>query len=639
MPDLIQQFRNQLGRKEYEQLEDTWLELLEADAAVDDMLGLVELAERYGPVGTARFLLGLLAETLRDRKRYEDQLKVLRALVPMSGNDQSLASQIAESLRRVNPGDELIDKLLQKTGLSYGEPLGSSLKSLDLHLKFRPGTPVFDTELGAGRVERLDLLLDKIVLDFRNGPSLSLPIESALQRLRPAADGGFLSRLDSDRRSLKALADEQPARLLVLYLRDTGQRAGVDELRTGLSEVVPEARWESFWNSARKELAADPHIVVHTRPTRSFQWSETVVEKDRPRTREASGRRPTSGGAEIPAMTHEALAKAYRDASGFALRRSLLERIEAERPADWQTVLARLFAIGRDKRARKYIEDRLTKSRPDTWTNVVEDVVTGYRQNPEAFLWVLENRRRVQPESGAGLVSRAVDLLESGAHRSHWTGLRNALSEDGYALLRSAFKEQDETEVRSMLSRIRRADGLEHFRKHEIARLAAERFPSLAEDEETGHILSTARGIDRAQTELRRLLKTEMPKAADELARARSQGDLSENYEYKAAKEKQARLVASIKRLRADLAHAWPIVRSEVLTSQVAVGCRVVLSDDAGQELGYTVLGPWDSDPDNHIVSYLAPFGKALLGRKPGDSVEFDGRLLSIVRIEAAALD
>ncbi len=639
MPDLIQQFRNQLGRKEYERLEDTWLELLDTDTTVDDMLGLAELVERYGPAGKAKFLLGLLAETLGDRKRYEDQLVVLRSLVPMSGNDQNLALQIAECLRLVNPGDELIDKLLQKTGLSFGEPLRSSLKSMDLHLQFRPGTPVFDTELGAGRVERLDLLLDKVVLDFRNGACLSLPIESALQRLRPGADRGFLSRLDSDRQSLKALAADQPARLAALYLRDTGQRAGVDKLRTGLSEVVPEAQWESFWDRARKGLAADPHIVVHTRPTRSFQWSETVVEKDRPRTRETGMKRRAPGRVEISAMTVEALANAYREASGFAQRRDLLERIEAERPADWQTAFARLFTIGRDKRARRHIEERLSESQPDAWTRVIEDIVTGYRQNPEAFLWVLENRHRALPQAVAGLVSRAVDLLESGAHRSYWTGLRNVLAEDGYAILRSAFEEQDETEVHSILSRIRKADGLEHFRKQEISQLAAERFPSLAESRGTAHIVSTARGINRAQSELRHLLKVEMPKAADELARARSQGDLSENYEYKAAKEKQARLVASIKRLRADLARARPIVRSEVQTSQVAVGCRVVLSDDAGQELGYTVLGPWDSDPDNHIVSYLAPFGKALLGRKPGDSVEFDGRLLSIVRIEPAALD
>ncbi|UCG42435.1 MAG: GreA/GreB family elongation factor [candidate division WOR-3 bacterium] len=639
MTDLTKQFRNRLGRKEYDRLEDTWLELLEADSAVDDMLGLAELVERYGPAGKARFLLGLLAETLRDKRRHGEQLAVLRALVPLSGDDQNLASQIAETLRQLNPGDELIEKLLQKTGLSYGEPLRSSLKSLDLHLRFRPGTPVFDSELGAGKVERLDLLLDRVVLEFRTGASLSLPVESAQQRLRVGEGGGFLSLLDSDLQSLRAMAADRPDRLVALYLQDTGQRAGVDELRTRLSDVVPEPEWESFWERARKGVAADPHIAVHTRPTRSFQWSESPVEKHQPRTREVGGRRRTAAEAEISTMTPQALARLYGDASGFAQRRRLLERVEAERPADWQTLFARLFTTGRDKRARRHIEERLNRSHPDVWRRLIEDVVTGYRQKPEAFLWVLENRDRVHPEGKAGLVSRALDLLESAVHRVHWTGLRNVLAEDGYAVLRSAFKEQDETETRSMLGRVRKAEGLEHFRKQEISQLAAELFPSIAETEETGHILSTVQGISRAQSELKHLLKVEMPKAADELGRARSQGDLSENYEYKAAKEKQARLVAGIRRLRADLAHARPIVRSEVRTAQVEVGCRVVLADDAGQELGYTLLGPWDSDPDKHIVSYLAPFGKALLGRKPGDSVEFDGRLLTIVRIEAAALD
>ena len=133
--------------------------------------------------------------------------------------------------------------------------------------------------------------------------------------------------------------------------------------------------------------------------------------------------------------------------------------------------------------------------------------------------------------------------------------------------------------------------------------------------------------------ELRRLMEVELPASADEIARARSHGDLSENYEYKAAKEKQARLMSRINRLRADLAHARPIVPTEVDLAHISVGCRVELIDATGTKLVYSLLGPWDSNPEQGVISYQSPLAQSLIGRKQGDTVEMDGRVFTITAI------
>jgi len=124
-----------------------------------------------------------------------------------------------------------------------------------------------------------------------------------------------------------------------------------------------------------------------------------------------------------------------------------------------------------------------------------------------------------------------------------------------------------------------------------------------------------------------------MPKVAEELAQARAHGDLSENYEYKAAKEKRARLMSRIGRLQTDVKRARPIIPAEIDTDKVSVGCRVLLKDGSGEKTDYALLGPWDSDPDHGIISYLAPLGQRMLGKCVDETFELDGRYYTVKRI------
>ncbi|MEO0078887.1 MAG: GreA/GreB family elongation factor, partial [candidate division WOR-3 bacterium] len=113
-------------------------------------------------------------------------------------------------------------------------------------------------------------------------------------------------------------------------------------------------------------------------------------------------------------------------------------------------------------------------------------------------------------------------------------------------------------------------------------------------------------------------------------------GDLSDNYEYKAAKEKQARLMQKAHRLRDEVARARVIAAGEIDTSEVTIGCRVTLADETGQHQVYTLLGPWDTDTDQGVISYQSPFAGRLMGKKVGDSIDVDGHNHTVVAIESA---
>jgi transcription elongation factor GreA len=123
--------------------------------------------------------------------------------------------------------------------------------------------------------------------------------------------------------------------------------------------------------------------------------------------------------------------------------------------------------------------------------------------------------------------------------------------------------------------------------------------------------------------EVKRLKIKERPKIIEEIARAREHGDLSENAEYDAAKEKQSLLEGRIKDLGSKLASAQIIDTSKATPGRVVFGATVCLEDsDTGEKVTYRIVGADEADIKQKMISVNAPIARALIGREIGDSVE-----------------
>ena len=132
--------------------------------------------------------------------------------------------------------------------------------------------------------------------------------------------------------------------------------------------------------------------------------------------------------------------------------------------------------------------------------------------------------------------------------------------------------------------------------------------------------------LARRKDEYADLVQKKIPANSKEIAIARSYGDLRENHEYKAAKEMQKILMRRKSELEAQIVRARGMDFSNAKTDVVSIGTRVNLTDLSTQQTShYTILGAWDSDPDKHIISYLAPVAQKLINHKPGDEVELEG--------------
>lgn len=130
----------------------------------------------------------------------------------------------------------------------------------------------------------------------------------------------------------------------------------------------------------------------------------------------------------------------------------------------------------------------------------------------------------------------------------------------------------------------------------------------------------TVEGFQKLKDELDRLIKIERPAVIQAIAEARAHGDLSENAEYHAAKEKQGFIEARIKELQMKIALAEVIDPKKVNQSSVAFGAKVRVVDiEAGEEYEFILVGPEEADIKQKKISISSPVGKALLGKKVGD--------------------
>lgn len=145
----------------------------------------------------------------------------------------------------------------------------------------------------------------------------------------------------------------------------------------------------------------------------------------------------------------------------------------------------------------------------------------------------------------------------------------------------------------------------------------------------------TKEGLDELKTEHDVLVDTKRPVAVSRLSDARSLGDLSENSEYAAAKQDLAFIDGRIAELE-EILHSAKVITNHG-KSHVDIGSRVTLHVN-GKKEAFTVVGEWEADPKEKKISHESPLGKALMGKKSGDSVEVEapaGRILyKILHIE-----
>ncbi|MFQ5897190.1 MAG: transcription elongation factor GreA [Candidatus Methylomirabilia bacterium] len=130
----------------------------------------------------------------------------------------------------------------------------------------------------------------------------------------------------------------------------------------------------------------------------------------------------------------------------------------------------------------------------------------------------------------------------------------------------------------------------------------------------------TRPGYTRLKEELERLKKVERPAITSAIAEARSHGDLAENAEYHAAREKQSFIEGRIAKLEAAVSQA-EVIDPPLGGDRITFGSAVLLADEAGHEVRYQIVGSEEAEPAQGRISVLAPLARTLIGKKVGETV------------------
>ena len=300
---------------------------------------------------------------------------------------------------------------------------------------------------------------------------------------------------------------------------------------------------------------------------------------------------------------------------------------------------------------RNDLADALEENEQQAVINeVVETALSQYREYPHTFIWMAE---KALTESKDWLTDKLplpqiterllllIDFLTSQAKRREkdeaiWlrkvaSDARELVRRGNYHLFKKSVAESDEAVAQSIYRRAQTNEGLDNRTSVDMITIVRARHPTIfqttAETEDVApeglYCLASTLSLKKAR--LKKLVEQELPAVVEEIETARQHGDLRENAEYHAAKDKQKLLSSQTGELQDQLQQAKAIELSEVKSDSIQFGTffRVkVLGADSVEE--YTLLGPWESDPDHNVLSYMAPLARHFMGKTVGDEIEVE---------------
>jgi transcription elongation factor GreA len=271
----------------------------------------------------------------------------------------------------------------------------------------------------------------------------------------------------------------------------------------------------------------------------------------------------------------------------------------------------------------------------------VEQVLVLPARFPAAFVWVCEEADgRLAPildeRRGGALLVRLVELAERREFGPLRSRLKEVLSAGGLAerIIQERLTADQGRRIVQILEHPGELADVRNWLRRAVTARFPELRPGVAVEEVVPALAST---VTRLQAELRDLLEKQIPETLRAIQEARAHGDLSENFEYHAARARQEYLSARASDLQADLGRVRIVDPATVNTGQVRVGTRVRLEPQSGGDpRTVTILGPYEADPEKGILSHASEAGQALLEKSAGDAVTFDGGRFTVASIERA---
>ncbi len=272
---------------------------------------------------------------------------------------------------------------------------------------------------------------------------------------------------------------------------------------------------------------------------------------------------------------------------------------------------------------------------------------------PDVFVWyfqkIIDKKSKLpftEPEGKnrffEGLLIILDHLEQKPQQRDLAKKIISLLTTDRYKIVRDIMQHSSIEEVKEYLLLATKCGSLtDHDIKilHSLGEVVHPSLTRLRKDKDHGStedniIWTTQEGYQRTQLRIQQIATVETVHNAREIEAARALGDLRENAEFKAALERRDRLQTELKFLSDQIARARILTPEDVGSDEVGIGSVVHCRDSKGEHLRFTLLGPWDADPEKHILSFQSKLAQAMKGQTVGEKFEFQGETFTIAEID-----
>jgi transcription elongation GreA/GreB family factor len=343
-----------------------------------------------------------------------------------------------------------------------------------------------------------------------------------------------------------------------------------------------------------------------------------------------------------------------RDIEVLAFQKRVLQLVRKNRK-DWKEIFLNLLFAIESNLLRDYLLHELdtTQTRADLSAKL-NNLLIHPISYPEVFVWYFQ--KLLEPNTKApysdaqgknrffeGLLILLDHLGQKPLMRDLAKKIVALLTANRYKVVRDIFQQSNLEEIKEYLLLATKCQPLSDHDIKILHSLAEVVQPSLAHlrKEKAAHvseenvIWTTQAGYLKTQQRIQEIGTTETVQNAREIEAARALGDLRENAEFKAALERRDRLQSELKSLSDQIAHARILTPADVPADEVGIGSVVHCRNAKGETLRFTLLGPWDADPEEHILSFQSKLAQAMKGRAIDEKFEFQGEKFTITDIDS----
>ena len=318
----------------------------------------------------------------------------------------------------------------------------------------------------------------------------------------------------------------------------------------------------------------------------------------------------------------------------------LLSRVYAEN-GEWKNVTLKLLEDSTGKFTGECITFLVERGEDKLLSRKLQEWLDGQTLRSPVLIWVIKNRNSrkyqkiVKPLMTHQLLNAILYAIDREAVMST-SNRRIQLAEelsDDYGLIPDLLENANEEIARDLAQALNLNQGFEPLMKKSLLARFIKIYPRILslisggnvednEPEVSSALIVSEWSLQERRNELEDIIKVQIPANKEAIAVAKEHGDLKENSEYKMARQDQETLLARKGLLESELERAHVTDFSDTPTDKVGVGSVVELVPASGVPVVYTILGAWDSNPEENILSYKTPLAQKLIGKAVGDVVE-----------------